>query len=639
MSGSEQSQLAPTASHPDKAQDKAQDKPQDQATKDDTPKVEKRFGILSDPAIFYGGLGFIIAFVVITIALGETAREAFTTVAQGLMKYLGWMYIGGVSLIFIFLIGIFVSRYGRLRLGDDDEEPEHSLPAWFCMLFAAGIGAVLMFWGVAEPLYHATQPPQQQLEPMSELAIEEAFGYTFYHFGIHMWAILALPGLALGYFIYKRKLPPRVSSVFSPLLGGNIYRWPGKLIDILAVIATTFGIAVSVGLGVLQINAGMNYLWDVPQVSWVQLIIIMVITGAACLSVASGLDKGIKILSNVNILMAVMLMLFIVVTGPTLLLMRFGVEAFGIYADSLPALMFWTDSFDDNPGWQGSWTVFYWAWTICWSPFVGMFVARISRGRTVREYIGGVLALPTIFTVIWFSVFGRAGIDIEMNDPGSLSIPVVEEGNTPYALFGFLEHFPAATAVSVFALAIVVIFFVTSIDSAGMVMDMFATGAENRTPTWYRVLWASAIGAVTAALLLISPDTGIATLQEVVIIVGLPFFITQAIMMYSLIKGMGDDAAAERRIRTRQWEVTDTAEKLEEHEARPAPEAPAEDAPGMEQNADGAWVISGDVVIDGSLGVTGDVVDEETYEEAYDDVQPARVVEEQTPKTKDDWES
>lgn len=602
------------------------------------PTARKRWGILSDPTIFYGALGIIIAFVIITIALGETAREAFTTVAQGLMEYLGWLYIGGVSLIFIFLIGIFVSRYGRLRLGDDDEEAEHSLVAWFCMLFAAGIGAVLMFWGVAEPLYHSMQPPQAQLEPMSELAIEEAFGFTFYHFGIHMWAILALPGLALGYFIYKRKLPPRVSSVFSPLLGGNIYRWPGKLIDILAIIATTFGIAVSVGLGVLQINAGMNYLWDVPQVSWVQLLIIMVITGIACISVASGLEKGIKTLSNLNILMAVLLMLFILVTGPTLLLLRFSVEAFGIYADSLPNLMFWTDAFEDNPGWQGSWTVFYWAWTICWSPFVGMFVARISRGRTVREYIGGVLALPAIFTVIWFSIFGRAGIDIELNNPGALSGPVVEEGNTPYALFGFLEYFPWATAVSVLALIVVVIFFITSIDSAGMVMDMFATGAENVTPTWCRVLWACAIGAVTAALLLISPDTGIATLQEVVIIVGLPFFITQAIMMYSLIKGMSDDAADERRIRTRQWQVTDTAEKLEEHEAMPAPDAPAEfEAVGLTQNAEGALVISGDVVIDGSLGITGDVVDEETYEASQETSTP-KIVEQQRPRSKDDWD-
>nr|WP_246858259.1 BCCT family transporter [Corynebacterium sp. sy017] len=574
----------------------------------------------SDPVIFLGALGFIVAFIVATILLGDTATNFFSTIAGWMLRNVGWLYIGGVSLIFIFLIGVFVSRFGRLRLGDDDEEPEHSLIAWFCMLFAGGIGAVLMFWGVAEPLNHAVNVPQQNAAPMSENAILEAFGFTFYHFGLHMWAISALPGLALGYFIYKRKLPPRVSSVFAPVLGTKIYELPGKLIDILSIIATTFGIGVSVGLGVLQINAGMNYLWGVPEISWVKLLIIVVITVAASFSVASGLDKGIKFLSNLNILFAVLLMLFVVVTGPTLALLRFSVESFGIYADKLPEVMFWADSFDNNPGWQGKWTVFYWAWTICWSPFVGMFVAKISRGRSVREYIGGVLLLPTIFSVIWFGIFGRAGIDIELNNPGALATEVVENGNVPFALFGFLEHFPWTTVMSVFALVIVVLFFITSIDSAGMINDMLATGEEEFSPTWYRVLWAVAIGAVAGALLIASPNSGISTLQEVVIIVAFPFFLTQFVMMYSLIKGMNDDSAAEQRIVTRQWEKTDTAEKLEAHEAEPAPgyDEDGNELPviALEHDEDGNIVIPGNVVIAGDLGITGDVVD--TAETAED---------------------
>lgn len=249
-------------------------------------------GLKTDPFIFLSSLGFVILFVVATILLGEKASSAFTTIAQGLLKNTGWLYIGGVSFMFIFLIAIFISRYGRLRLGDDDDEPEHGLIAWFCMLFAGGIGAVLMFWGVAEPLNHSVNVPQQDAEPMSEQAITEAFAYTFYHFGIHMWAIVALPGLALGYFIYKRKLPPRVSSVFAPILGSRIYSLPGKLIDALSIIATTFGIAVSIGLGVLQINSGLKRLWGLPEVSWVQLTIILVITVIACISVASGLEKA-----------------------------------------------------------------------------------------------------------------------------------------------------------------------------------------------------------------------------------------------------------------------------------------------------------------------------------------------------------
>ncbi|MBG9326634.1 BCCT family transporter [Corynebacterium belfantii] len=591
-------------------------------------------GLKTDPFIFLSSLGFVILFVVATILLGEKASSAFTTIAQGLLKNTGWLYIGGVSFMFIFLIAIFISRYGRLRLGDDDDEPEHGLIAWFCMLFAGGIGAVLMFWGVAEPLNHSVNVPQQDAEPMSEQAITEAFAYTFYHFGIHMWAIVALPGLALGYFIYKRKLPPRVSSVFAPILGSRIYSLPGKLIDALSIIATTFGIAVSIGLGVLQINSGLKRLWGVPEVSWVQLTIILVITVIACISVASGLEKGIKLLSNINIGLAVLLMIFVLVTGPTLTLLRFTTEAFGIYADWLPSLMFWTDSYGDNPDWQGKWTVFYWAWTICWSPYVGMFVARISRGRTVREYIGGVLALPAIFSVIWFAIFGRAGIEIELNSPGKLTGPIVHDGDVPFALFGFFHEYPLSGLVSALALLVVVIFFITSIDSAGMVNDMFSTGEEEVSPVGYRVLWVVAIGAVAGALLIISPNSGIATLQEVVIIVAFPFFITQFVMMYSLIKGMTDDSAAERRIQTRQWQKTDTAEKLEVHEAMPVPgyDLEGNELPvvALAHDEDGNIVIPGNVVIEGDLGVVGDMVEEEE-EPSF------KIVEQTRPKTQEDW--
>lgn len=535
------------------------------------------------------------------------------------MRTTGWLYIGGVSMIFIFLVGIFVSRFGRLRLGDDGDEPEHSLISWFSMLFAGGVGAVLMFWGVAEPLNHATNVPRQDADPMSEAAVREAFGYTFYHFGIHMWAIMALPGLALGYFIYKRKMPPRVSSAFAPILGTKVYTTPGKLIDVLSIIATVFGIAVSVGLGVLQINAGLHKLFDWPEISWVQLLIILVITLCASVSVATGLEKGIKLLSNINIGLAVVLMAFVLITGPTLTLLKFVVEAFGLYADELPSTMFWTDAFDDNPGWLGKWTVFYWAWSICWSPFVGMFIARISRGRTVREYIGGVIALPVIFAVIWFAIFGRAGIQIEFDQPGALSGPVVDDGDVPFALFGFLQHYPLTFVMSLLALVVVIVFFVTSMDSAGLVMDMFATGEEGVTPTWYRILWVVAIGGVAGALLIISPGVGIQTLQEVVIIVSFPFFLTQFIMMYSLLKGMNDDAAAERHIKSRQWDVTDTAEKLEAHEARPAPGFDEEGNPlpvvALEHDEDGNIVIPGNVRIDGNLGVVGDFKDEDAVGE------------------------
>lgn len=272
-------------------------------------------GLKSDPLIFWSALGFILAFVTLTIAFGERARQLYSTVSGLLMDNLAWMYIGGVSAVFIYLIVIFVSRYGNLRLGDDDGEPEYSYPVWFAMLFAAGMGATLMFWGAAEPLHHAYNPPRHDLEPMSRAAILQAFEFTYYHFGIHMWVIFTLPGLAIGYFVYKRKMPARLSSIFSPLLGGKVYEAPGKLIDALGIIGTVFGLAVSVGLGVLQISAGLNILWNVPLVTPVQLGIILAITVVASISVATGLDKGVKLLSNLNIVGTILLMFFVLIAG------------------------------------------------------------------------------------------------------------------------------------------------------------------------------------------------------------------------------------------------------------------------------------------------------------------------------------
>ena len=547
----------------------------------------------SDPLIFFSALGFVLVFVAATLAFGDQARQTYADISGWLMDHFTWLYVGGVSATLIFLIVVFVSRYGNLRLGDDDDEPEYSYPVWFAMLFAAGMGATLMFWGAAEPLNHAYNPPRGGYDSMSRDAIIQAFQFTYYHFGIHMWVIFTLPGLAVGYFVYKRKMPARMSSMFSPLLGGKVYDTPGKLLDALGIIGTVFGLAVSVGLGVLQISAGMNILWDVPLVTPVQIGIICAITIAASISVATGLDKGVKILSNLNIAGTILLMIFVLLTGPTLKLLGQITESVGIYAQSLPELMFWVDSYNDNPGWHATWTAFYWAWTICWSPFVGMFFARISRGRTVREFIGGTLLLPTTFDLIWFSIFGRAAIDMEEQDPGVLTTPVVEEGDTPQALFTLLADYPLYAVTGTLALVVIVFYFVTSMDSAALVMDMFASGEENKSPTFYRVGWVVAVGLVTGALLFIN-DSGIEALQQVVIIIALPFFFMYFVMMYSLIKAMNDDSAAARKTRSRTWEKTDTAEKLEEGENKPAPGYDSEgnevERPELEYDAeDDSW--------------------------------------------------
>ncbi len=565
----------------------------------------RRFKLQTDPMIFSVAMGFIILFVVVTLALGETARDAYGEVADWVTTNLGWLFIGGVSLAFVFLIAVFVSRYGRLRLGDDDEEPEYSLVAWFGMLFAGGTGTVMMFWGVAEPLNHAFNPPFNS-EPMSRTAQNEAMGVTLYHLGLHMWVIMVLPGLALGYFIYKRHLPPRVSSIFAPLLGGNIYRWPGKLIDAIAIIGTVFGIAVSVGMGAMQINSGAARVLGLPENSMVQLLLIVAIIIVASISVARGLDKGIKLLSNINIWAAVALMIFVLIMGPTLTLLRQVVDTAGVYLDMLPRLAFWTDSYDANPNWsQGAWTVFYWTWTICWSPFVGMFIARISRGRTVREFIAGALCLPAIFSIIWYSVLGRAGFELEHQNPGILTEPVVVEGDPSPSLFILLEQFPMAGVVSAFALFVIMVFFVTSIDSAAMVTDMMSTGEENKSPTIYRIMWGAMIGAVAGTVLVVSGQTALTALQNTVIVIGVPFFFIELVMMYSLIKGMKDDHMAVRGPVTRQWTKTDTAEKLEINEAAPAPgfDENGNELPALDYDYDdeGRLVIKSDVVIQGQV--------------------------------------
>lgn len=559
----------------------------------------------TDPLIFTTAMGFIVLFVAVTVVLGDTARDAYSAASEWVTSNLGWLFIGGVSVSFIFLIGLFVSRYGRIQLGDDDEEPQYTIAEWFGMLFAGGTGSMLMFWGVAEPLNHAYNPPLGQ-DPMTREAQNTAMAFTIYHLGIHMWVIMALPGLALGYFIYKRHLPPRVSSIFAPLLGTRIYSWPGKLIDAVAIIGTVVGIAVSVGMGALQINSGAARVIGTPENSMVQLILIAIIIVIASISVARGLDKGIKVLSNANIWAAMGLMVFVLLMGPTLTLLRQTVDTAGVYLDALPRIMFWTDSYDVNPNWkQGAWTVFYWAWTICWSPFVGMFIARISRGRTVRQFIAGVIALPTIVSILWFSIFGRAGFELENEQPGILTEPVVEGGDPSPALFILLEQYPLTTLVSVFALFVIMIFFVTSIDSASMVMDMMSTGEENKAPTFYRVLWGVMIGAVAASLLLISGETALEALQSAVIVIGVPFFFLHFIMMYSLVKGMSDDHMAVRKPVTRQWSKADTPEKLEENEAAPAPgyDEEGNELPRFEytHDEDGRLVIQSDVVVEGEV--------------------------------------
>lgn len=534
------------------------------------------FSLQTDKPVFFASVAVILAFVVVTFLFGDWVGEVFGNAATWIMTNLGWFYIAGVSIFLIFLVLISASRYGHVRLGSDEDRPEYSTLAWFAMLFAAGIGTILMFWGVAEPVSHFATPPMGDVEPESLEAADQATAFTLYHFGLHTWTIFALPALAFAYFIYKRKMPPRMSSIFSPLLGRHVYGPIGKFIDIVALVGTVFGVATSVGLGTMQINAGLSKLFGIEVSALVQVSIIVVVMLVASISVIAGLDKGVKRLSNFNIAMAIGLLVFVVLAGPTVLLLKGTVESFGIYLANLPELMFWNNTrpVDESlVDWQNTWTVFYWAWTITWAPFVGIFIARISRGRTVRQFIFGVLALPVTFSVIWFGVFATASFEIEMNGEGGLVDAVVTAGDIPGALFEFLSNYPLAIFVSGAAILIVLLFFITSVDSASIVVDMLASGrGDEHSPAFQRLLWVVLMSAVAAAILVGAGEGGLVALQNVITVVGLPFFIIGFIMMGSLMVALRNDLGNPIPVVTRQWDEATSPEEWERNEEAPSPE-------------------------------------------------------------------
>lgn len=507
---------------------------------------QRRLGLRTDSAIFFASAALTVTFVTASIATTDSVDRVFGSAAGWIRGNLGWLYILGVTTFLAYLVWAAAGRFAHVRLGGPDSRPEHGNAAWFAMLFAAGIGTVLMFWGVAEPVSHYAEPPRADIAPRTEEAARTAMAFSFYHFGLHTWAIFCLPALALGYFVHQRGLPYRLSSVFQPVLGDRIHGPAGKAVDVAAVLGTLFGVAVSIGLGTLQINSGLAELFGIPESKGVQVTLIAVVTALATTSVVLGLDRGIKRLSNLNILLAAGLLLFVLLTGATVFLARGIVEMTGTYLTSLVPLAFWNDTFGDS-GWQGNWTVFYWAWTITWSPFVGMFVARISKGRTVREFVTGVLLLPTAFTVVWFTVFGLSAIDIQRGE-GGLVQAVVTEGDVSRALFVFLESFPLTGIVSALAVLIVVVFFTTSSDSASLVVDTLCTGGRNGAgPARQRVFWAVAGGAVAGTLLAATGKSGLEALTEAITVLGLPFFLLSFFMMYALRRALDADHPELRR--------------------------------------------------------------------------------------------
>jgi choline/glycine/proline betaine transport protein len=508
-----------------------------------------RLGLRTDPTIFFVSAFCMIVFVIALAVAPGPIGDAFAVARGWIVTRLGWFFILGVNVWLGFLLFAAFSSYGHIRLGGPDARPEYNGVSWFTMLFAGGIGTVLMFWGVAEPISHFSSPPMTGVEPYSEEAANWAISIALYHLGLHTWTIFALPGLAFAYFIYRYKLPVRVSSVFWPLLGDRIYGPIGKTIDVFGILGTIFGVAVSLGLGTSQIAAGLEALLGWPDGVPLRIGILAVLTVVAVSSICAGLDSGVKLLSNINIGMAVALMIFVLLTGSTLFLLRGIVQTFGLYFENLAHLAFWNDMMssylpnNEEWGWQGSWTVFYWAWTVTWSPFIGLFVARISYGRTIREFVLGVLFAPSMFTLVWFAIFGWSAMNIDgigetmraqMGDQaGQISEAV--SNSVPLAMFAFFESFPATQLIQGFAIVIVAIFFATSSDSASLVVDMLCSGESDAGPIRQRVFWGVSEGMVAAILMIMAGDEALNALQQVITVIGLPIFIMVFMMVVSMI--------------------------------------------------------------------------------------------------------
>lgn len=495
------------------------------------PAAFERVGMKVNPVVFFVSAGAILVFVVLGGVFTNELDRWFVGLQESIVRNLGWIYILSVAVFLVFSIWLCVSRYGHVRLGPPGERPKYGYFTWFSMLFSAGMGIGLLFYSVAEPILHFTEPLVS--EPMSREAATEALHLAFFHWGLHAWGIYIVVGLSLSYFTYRRGLPLSVRSALYPLLGNRIDGLAGDVVEILAVFGTLFGVATSLGIGALQINEGLSYL-DVMSVSRTnQLVLITGITAIATMSVVSGLDRGIRRLSELNLVLGLFLLFFVLVTGPTVFLISSFVQGLGYYGQHLIETTFRTGAFDAAKQWQSSWTMFYWAWWISWSPFVGMFIARVSRGRTIREFILGVLFVPSLVAFLWFSVFGSTALYIELFGNGGIAESVQE--SIPTALYVLLGQLPWPTFTAALATIVIVTYFVTSSDSASLVIDILTASGDPNPPVGQRVFWALAEGAVAAVLLVAG---GLRALQTAVITMALPFTFVLAIMCWGLFRAL-----------------------------------------------------------------------------------------------------
>lgn len=512
------------------------------------------------PAVFWPAAAVVVVVAGVTIAFPAGAERVIGTIQRDVISGLGWYYVLLVALFVAFALWVGIGRWGDITLGKDDDEPEFGLGAWFSMLFAAGMGIGLVFWGAAEPLSHFASPKPGVTGTPVELA-QTAMAQSYLHWGIHAWAIYVVVGLALAYTIHRKGRPVSIRWALEPLLGSRVRGRLGDAVDVTAVVGTVFGVATSLGLGVLQISAGLEHMGLATPSVGVQIAIIVVITALATTSVVSGLDRGLKWLSNLNVSMAGVLLVAVLLLGSTLFLLREFVQSLGVYLSSVVSMTFNVSAYSGAEGeaWQSVWTTFYWGWWISWAPFVGVFIARISKGRTVREFVGGVLLVPTLVTFLWFSVLGGSALYQELFGGGGL-IPADGEVVPQDALFDLLGGLPGGVALSAGAIILIALFFITSSDSGSLVVAMLSSGGDPEPSIPLRVIW-SVLGGVLAIALLVAG--GLSALQTAAVLIAVPFSVVMLAMVVSTSRALHAEHTAfvraeRRRIRRELTEhVTD----------------------------------------------------------------------------------
>ncbi len=509
------------------------------------------FGFDIHPHVTLTSSFLLVVFIALTLMYPEQAETLFNNALGYITENTGWFFILTANFFIFAALYFAFGKFGNIKIGGHDAQPEFTTLGWYAMLLSAGMGIGLLFWSVGEPIYHFSDPSPMfgNIVPMSAEAAQASMATTYFHWGIHPWAIYAIVGLGLAFFAYNRGLPLTIRSIFYPLIGNKIYGFWGNLIDVMSVLATLMGLATSLGLGVAQVNAGLNHLFDIGISTSTQVLLIAGITGLATISVMLGLDGGVKRLSELNMGLAGIFLLLILFLGPTVFILGGFTQNFGYYVANLPEMSLWTETFKDT-NWQGFWTIFYWAWWISWSPFVGMFIARISKGRTVREFVLSVMIFPTIVSFLWMSVFGGTALSLQLS--GAADIVSAVQADVSVALFAMLEYIPMAQLLSVMGIILVTVFFITSSDSGSLVIDHLTSGGKLDSPVPQRIFWAVMEGVVAATLLI---GGGLTALQTGSVITGLPFCIILILIVYSLNAGFSQEYEVEESVKRKLIEV------------------------------------------------------------------------------------